>query len=482
MPKKSPKAKPNKNSKQITIVTVLLCILVLSYIYIAKLPLATTILAIIIVLLGSGYIISTVNAFPNFLIIYAGSTKPTTKIGLSVIEYASKHNARFWRGLTEWGLVLSFGLLSYFIFKKHVSKKMLLFGLISIILIQVFVLPYITLTYGLIRNQSLQSNAITVQGYAGGYGNYVPYLLLLISVIGGFGLFIFAELIYIATLTVYGIFAFSVEHTLSTPPGPTASPVIPGVTIPLFAGIISLIIVITTHELSHGVMVRLNGLKVKSIGLLLVGIIPFGAFVEPNEKAIAKLDKKQQNMISIAGVATNFLVTIPFAALTILTATVLSNYMVSHVVVQSTITGTPAYNTIPIGSTILKWNNYNISGLQSLTSIAHRDLPFTNVTIITNNATYVLKTNSTGKVGVLLIQQSTLINGIIPKIINFLFSVFGLTFMLSFFVGAFNLLPIPGFDGWRLYRSVMKEKTLMLVTLIAIIVFIMILLPWLWFV
>ena len=65
---------------------------------------------------------------------------------------------------------------------------------------------------------------------------------------------------------------------------PSASPseviLIPGITptIPLFWGLIGLIVALVVHEYGHGILARAHGMRVRNFGLLIVGLIPIGAF------------------------------------------------------------------------------------------------------------------------------------------------------------------------------------------------------------
>ena len=52
-------------------------------------------------------------------------------------------------------------------------------------------------------------------------------------------------------------------------------------------GIIALITVMVVHEFGHGIISRVEGVKIKSIGVLFLAVLP-GAFVEPDEEDIQK--------------------------------------------------------------------------------------------------------------------------------------------------------------------------------------------------
>ncbi|KGK98912.1 peptidase [Methanococcoides methylutens] len=62
---------------------------------------------------------------------------------------------------------------------------------------------------------------------------------------------------------------------------------IPGVNefIPLSWGIIALLVTLVVHEFSHAILCRVEGIRVKSMGILLA-IVPIGGFAEPDEEEL----------------------------------------------------------------------------------------------------------------------------------------------------------------------------------------------------
>jgi len=92
-------------------------------------------------------------------------------------------------------------------------------------------------------------------------------------------------------------------------PSPT-SQVISGtgfILIPFWFWIIIIASVIFPHEISHGILSRVEKIRVKSAGLLLVAIFP-GAFVEPDEKQLKKAKFWSRLRIFAVGSFANFLV------------------------------------------------------------------------------------------------------------------------------------------------------------------------------
>lgn len=84
---------------------------------------------------------------------------------------------------------------------------------------------------------------------------------------------------------------------------------LPGVNplIPLWYGLLALIVALVIHEGSHGVMAYVGRMRVKSLGLLFF-IVPIGAFVEPDEEDLEKATAREKNRVFAAGPASNLVV------------------------------------------------------------------------------------------------------------------------------------------------------------------------------
>ncbi len=89
-------------------------------------------------------------------------------------------------------------------------------------------------------------------------------------------------------------------------PGPTSSfSAHPGVLlVPIWYWLIAIVVLIFPHELSHGLALALNKLKIKSLGVFLLLFIP-GAFVEPDEKQLKKVNKFKKLQVYAAGSFSN---------------------------------------------------------------------------------------------------------------------------------------------------------------------------------
>ncbi|MCL2317735.1 MAG: site-2 protease family protein [Methanomassiliicoccaceae archaeon] len=121
------------------------------------------------------------------------------------------------------------------------------------------------------------------------------------SLIVSFGLMAFIVLILIV-----GILNF--KTTLSAPGlGVEAALAIPGINpfLPFWYAILGLVVAMVIHELAHGFQTRANNMRVDSTGLLY-GVVPLGAFVEPNEEDIKKSSRRAKLDLYSAGITMNF--------------------------------------------------------------------------------------------------------------------------------------------------------------------------------
>lgn len=399
-----------------------------------------------------------------------------SKKGLETIDRISKKYDDFWNGMAIWGLTLGFGLLAYPLLKGRINKRAFALGILSLPLIIVYLLPYLgTASFQLINIPRIQ-NAIATQhsGAQTVHGvNYYAYLMAALTIVSGFSGVIFATILLNAA-TILSVILSSIYTALTgmgTPPStsnlvPGVAPVIPGITIPLFSGIISLIIILVVHEFSHGILSRIARVRLKSIGLLVFGVIPIGAYVEPDENMIKKLDPIKQTKIFSAGISANFIAMIVFfLLLLLLTLYIVPSAYSFGIVVSGTSTGYPAYNVLKPGMQILKWNNYTISNVSDLIVAAANGVPNQTITIATNNGTFAFTAipspanSSRGVVGVELAYKPILKTSY-ARSVYFAYTLFGLSMLLNFLVAVVNLLPIPGFDGWRIYKVNIKSKNL----------------------
>ncbi|MDQ6722840.1 MAG: site-2 protease family protein [Thermoproteota archaeon] len=91
--------------------------------------------------------------------------------------------------------------------------------------------------------------------------------------------------------------------------GPQSNLLIPGLNpyLPIADGWIALVITIIIHEAGHGIVARVHGVKVESTGIVLLFILPIGAFVNIERDELDKISIKQKSSIMTAGPMSNII-------------------------------------------------------------------------------------------------------------------------------------------------------------------------------
>ncbi len=165
-----------------------------------------------------------------------------------------------------------------------------------------------------------------------------------------------------------------ISHPSSTPAGlELVLPVsgVPGIVgVPIFYWLIALIVVVTLHEGSHGIVALSKKIKLKSSGFgFFLAFLPL-AFVEPEEKQFNKASRFDRLKVLAAGSFTNIVLGIIVLVVYIL----LSNYIVAiHAVsfaplalqVVGVVPGGPASNAnLTVNTTITQINGQQFSTTQ----------------------------------------------------------------------------------------------------------------------
>lgn len=116
--------------------------------------------------------------------------------------------------------------------------------------------------------------------------------------------------VFIILLTVSAYFVSPPIREVAREIGPAGALLIPGLNpfLPLFYGWIGIFVGILVHEGAHGVVARALNIPVKSAGLLLLAILPVGAFVEVDDKKMEKARFRNAGRILASGSGSNIAV------------------------------------------------------------------------------------------------------------------------------------------------------------------------------
>ncbi|MHA1594969.1 MAG: site-2 protease family protein [Candidatus Baldrarchaeia archaeon] len=258
----------------------------------------------------------------------------------------------------------------------------------------------------------------------------------------------------------------------SRPITPVA-PLIPGITITgytLIYALLGITITAISHELAHGIAAGSEGLRVKSTGLIVIGVL-FGAFVELDDREVKKLSPKRRLYVFSAGSASNVVIAFLFLALIATFPLIISpiyNTSPTGVVVVELVSDGPAYKAgITKGDVITHINNTPINGVNDLNKILSRTSPNDTVVVSTLRGNFTVRlspcprNSSRGYLGVYVFDYYSsrvpLLESILTPLFPYhIYETLLWTFMISFSVALFNMLPIPPFDGDRLLASILE--------------------------
>ncbi len=291
---------------------------------------------------------------------------------------------------------------------------------------------------------------------------------------------------------------------------PTTQLILPGVdlpgqaiAVPFIQGIIGLATVIVIHEFGHGILARVDGVRIKSIGLLLLAVLP-GAFVEPDEDDVKKSKKITKLRIYAAGSIFN----LSLAAVSLLLMLLISVLFISSlsfgipsesvpgvsflktepvmlniggpifpsfhsdgIKIDSVVPKSPADGVLQPGMIIQSINGNPTTTVTQFEQFDVTTYIGENLTFQTNEGTYSLKTaanpnNATKSYIGIESEENLAVNSNVSKIWGntlpwVLFNIQDLLFwifFLNFAVGIINLLPARPLDGGLILEELLNYR------------------------
>ncbi|MDD1668483.1 MAG: site-2 protease family protein [Methanomicrobiales archaeon] len=242
-----------------------------------------------------------------------------------------------------------------------------------------------------IRRKKIREDIITFYGpilaiktrRIGIFDRFMP-LAAILRIYGTIGIVMVVVVSVLMTLLVF--FAFRMEVAQPPPVQGVFEPrnwfVIPGVnqfipfTLPVILGIA---ITIAIHELGHGILCRVEGILVKSMGVLLF-VIPIGFFVEPDEEELEKTPPVPKSRMYGAGIANNLVLGSVCLGLLIILLGCVSPlpgpiiYMLEE--------NSPAYNaSVPLGSVIQEVNGQRVASIGDVSRLLNGTRPGDTITL-----------------------------------------------------------------------------------------------------
>ena len=281
---------------------------------------------------------------------------------------------------------------------------------------------------------------------------------------------------------------------------PVLAPVLPGISIPglptlsFWHWIIAIFIVAVIHEFSHGIYARLYNLNIKSSGFAFLGPI-LAAFVEPDEKALSKKNKKQQLSILAAGPFSN----IVFAIIILLFFNFIFLPLQNNLFVSDGITlvnvekNSPAELAQLKPSLIIKEiDNEKIIDSKQLVDLI-RNSNGEDLKIITDKGEFIvkpIKKEDKYYIGISVtnnVKTRESVPGFVLPLTKWFNMLFFWIWIISLGIGLFNLLPLGPIDGGRMFYVAMLNffdykkamKIFKAMTIFCLILIIINLLPYL---
>ncbi len=423
------------------------------------------IFAIVGFLLIPTYIIAKLTKHDTFYVITVAKTKKP----LGFIKWISK--AGIWDLLADLGLILGFGAIAVdykYGRKKGLDKR------IAIDLASALVLFAIFFTTAWVFFASKNPALFDI--------------VLLWSIgfaLGGLMLFAIVSLAWQALDIILKLLAGKM-------PCPGIAPVIPGLQIPNVPTFLTppiyvwgaFLIILVVHEFSHGALMKRAKLKIKSTGILLLGLLPVGAFVEPDEKLLKKSSEKNQLRVYAIGPASNiYSMIVFFAIITIVSAAFtpvlgpqidamekdieLESVTIEEVLEDYDLCGNefdvPAHGVIEEGWILRKHNGIELKTVYDFKQAFSKADKNVSMVFETQTGKIVEKNivkNQRGEIGIR--TSLNYVQGKEPtqeyislvSMLSGLSIFFGWLLMLSFAIAMINFLPMEPFDGGKMAKIV----------------------------
>lgn len=258
---------------------------------------------------------------------------------------------------------------------------------------------------------------------------------------------------------------------------PQVTPVLPGVDypgnpiyVPLGYGLIALATVIVVHEFAHGILARAEGVKIKSIGVLILAVIP-GAFVEPDEEGVKKSSRLSKIRIYAAGSISN----LALGGIALAIFYVLSIFFIpaafysDGIMVTSVVPKSPSDGVLKEGMVIYSINGQEIRNLTDYAAFRNNTKIGDTLTFKTDQGTFTIKTaanpnNSTMAYAGFRPDNHLVVNknihdvygDILPWILYSLSSLLFWVFLLNLAIGTINLLPMKPLDGGLIFEELLS--------------------------
>jgi membrane-associated protease RseP (regulator of RpoE activity) len=236
-----------------------------------------------------------------------------SRYGLKLIEGLTKYK-EFWKFFSDVGAVTAYGAFALILLQKVPSLRAILCGFLLLTILSGVVGPFVLPFLASVMDINMYEKPIKKSFAA--ENSLIFFFLSLIVLYGGgiFAVLFSSVIIYAAIilLAIYNSIFVGTDNMAKIAPG--VAPLLPGVNLPLVEGIIALLIILVVHEGAHAVLARIARVPILSSGVVFFGVIPIGAFVEPNEEILKRTPRTQQTSVLLAGSTANLVASVIFFA------------------------------------------------------------------------------------------------------------------------------------------------------------------------
>jgi len=414
-----------------------------------------------------------------------------TKHLLNLIDYIANIAPKFWKFLADLAIIFSFSGLgvAYLSRYRRLNRNLdIIFGIIgvfaialwwqNIVLAVVLLILLIIVIYflsswervwvdflfsaGLITMIFIKVSSIVLAAL--GIERQIPLYISMIE--GVFGIPPLLIMLFLGN-------AYQIVFQSSKTPG--VSPMIPAVQegelgvafpgypelfVPLVYALIAIVVVLVSHEFAHGILTRVYRIKLKSTGLLTFGILPIGAFVEPDEKEMEKRPSIEKMHIFSMGSFANVLVCI-LAVIMILSIPLFLIEQDKGLVIASINETSMASGVLKERMIIYRINGEELNNVYKFVEIINKSTPGDELLISTDQGEFKVKTISKPEnpeqayLGLEVYSNIKCKYGIGLGYVLFIIDVLKWIVFFNFNIALVNLLPLVPFDGWRMLRELM---------------------------
>ncbi len=285
-------------------------------------------------------------------------------------------------------------------------------------------------------------------------------------------------------------------------PLPGVGPVIPGVEvgpfyIPFVEGWLSILLIFLIHEGAHGVVALRRGMGLQDAAMVILGIIPVAAYVQPNEKKFLASSPEDRVKVIAAGPFANTVAFILSTILLIGMGIVVSPYM--EKILQNHALGVKVLevpDTIEIngkalpslvkgllspGDVIVSINEKNVYTIGDIIEVLHSDAKELNILVLRGGELISFSIENKGYLGVKGGQVAWRESPPLEySVLSFLLSFLLIFSLLNIMVAVVNALPFSILDGGQAIEDLEKRRRInaRLLKLAASLLLAINILPW----